>query len=139
MGTVIRPEVSKKNPYWLEKHRTYELKHFCRQYPIWKKTYEAIDGLLGRPDDLATFGKAKHISNPTERIGMMKAYYSERMDMIWRAAEKTDTELAPYIVKGVTEGLSYDVLKIKMDIPCCKEVYYIAYRRFFWILNKERD
>lgn len=139
MGTTIRSEVSKKNPYWLEKHRTYELKHFCRQYPIWKKTYEAIDGLLSRPADLATFGKAKHISNPTERIGIMKAFYSERMDMIWRAAEKTDTELAPYIVRGVTEGLSYDALKVKMGIPCCKEVYYLAYRKFFWILNKERD
>ena len=31
------------------------------------------------------------------------------------------------------------VLKIKMDIPCCKDVYYESYRRFFWILNKMRD
>lgn len=80
-----------------------------------------------------------HISNTTERIGIMKAYYSERMDMIWRAAEKAEPELAQYIVRGVTEGLSYDLIKVKMDIPCCKDVYYSAYRRFFWILSKERD
>ena len=84
-------------------------------------------------------GEELHVSNPTEQIGIMKAYYSERIDMIWRAAEKAEPELAPYIVKGVTEGLSYDVIKVKMDIPCCKDVYYAAYRRFFWILNKERD
>lgn len=32
MSTTIRPEVSEKNQYWIEKHRYYELKHFCLQY-----------------------------------------------------------------------------------------------------------
>lgn len=32
MGTVIRPEISVKNRYWLPKHRYYELYHFCLQY-----------------------------------------------------------------------------------------------------------
>lgn len=45
MGTTIRPELSEKNPYWIERHRCYELKHFCLQYPIWKKAYAALDGL----------------------------------------------------------------------------------------------
>ena len=103
MGTTIRPEVSERNPYWIERHRYYELKHFCMQYPIWKKTYEAMTGLLGRPADLTSFGKMKHISNPTERVGIMKAYYSERMDMVRKAAEKANGDLAEYIVKGVTE------------------------------------
>ena len=26
MGTTIRPELSEKNPYWIERHRYYELK-----------------------------------------------------------------------------------------------------------------
>lgn len=37
MGTNIRPELSNKSPYWIERHRYYELKHFCLQYPIWKR------------------------------------------------------------------------------------------------------
>ena len=32
MGTTLRAELSEKNPYWIEKHRYYELKHFCLQY-----------------------------------------------------------------------------------------------------------
>ena len=48
MGTTIRPELSEKNPYWIERHRYYELKHFCLQYPIWKKAYAALDGLSRR-------------------------------------------------------------------------------------------
>ena len=41
MGTVIRPEISEKSKYWIDKHRHYELKHFCLQYPRWKKAYLA--------------------------------------------------------------------------------------------------
>ena len=55
MGTTIRPELSEKNPYWIERHRYYELKHFCLQYPIWKKAYAALDGLSRRPSDMEVF------------------------------------------------------------------------------------
>jgi len=48
MGTAVRPEVSDKSEYWVERHRYYELKHFCLQYPIWKKAYEALDGYSTR-------------------------------------------------------------------------------------------
>ena len=43
MATTIRPELSEKNPYWIEKHRYYELKHFCLQYPIWRKAYASLN------------------------------------------------------------------------------------------------
>jgi hypothetical protein len=58
--------------------------------------------------------------------------------MVDRAAFGADPELAGYILKGVTEGLSFDNLKAASGIPCCKDVYYESYRRFFWLLNKER-
>ena len=79
------------------------------------------------------FGRINYYISPK------KLYYSKRMDMIQDASEKANSDLAEYILKGVTEGLSYEVLKIKMDIPCCKDVYYENYRKFFWILNKMRD
>ena len=47
MGTVIRAELSENNKYWISKHRYYELKHFCLQYPIWKKAYAAINDSPG--------------------------------------------------------------------------------------------
>lgn len=40
MATVIRPELSENNKYWISKHRYYELKHFCLQYPEWKSLYD---------------------------------------------------------------------------------------------------
>ena len=42
MGTNIRPEISKKNQYWISKPRYYELRHFCLQYPNWRKAYSEL-------------------------------------------------------------------------------------------------
>lgn len=58
--------------------------------------------------------------------------------MIERVARLTDLELSFYILQGVTEGYSYDILKARFDIPCCKDTYYELYRRFFWLLDIER-
>ena len=55
MSVKVRSELSKKNKYWIERHRYYELKHFCLQYPIWKKAYAALDGFSKRPDDMEGF------------------------------------------------------------------------------------
>ena len=59
--------------------------------------------------------------------------------MIEHTARQADPELADYILKGVTEGLSYDIIKARMNVPCCKDVYYDKYRKFFWLLNKVRN
>lgn len=137
MGTTIRPELSEKNKYWIEKHRYYELKHFCLQYPIWKKAYLALDGLSSRPTDLARFSNVH--SDPTAKCAEARALYFDRMEMVEQTAIATDANLSSYILKAVTEGVSYDCLKARLEIPCCKDTYYELYRRFFWLLNKERQ
>ena len=104
MGTTIRPELSTKNPYWIEKHRYYELKHFCLQYPIWKKAYASLSGLATRPTDLALFKTSNLLSDPTARCAVARAYYSERMEMVRKVAEQTDPVIGDYILKAVTEG-----------------------------------
>lgn len=138
MATTIRAELSEKNPYWIEKHRYYELKHFCLQYPIWKKIYGSLDGLSGHSTCFTTMIVSSTLGDPTAKIGMAKAYYSDRMKMLEQTASRTDESLGIYILNGVTEGWSYDILKARLGIPCCKDTYYELYRRFFWLLSKER-
>lgn len=139
MGTIIRPEVSKKNKYWVEKHRYYELKHFCLQYPIWKKAYVALEGLSSRPNDLEAISKTNRISNPTERCAEARLKYSKLIEMVEQTAIKTDSELYSYILTGVTEECTYEHLKSKYNIPCCRQTYYELYRKFFYLLNKVRE
>ena len=139
MSTKIRPELSVRNKFWIERHRYYELKHFCMQYPIWKKAYLALDGWGRKPEDLECVSKTNRHSDPTARCGTGKAFYLERIEMVERAAKDADFELASYILKGITEGLSYENLKARLEIPCCKDTYYDRYRRFFWLLDKDRQ
>ena len=139
MSTKIRPELSEKNKYWIDKHRYYELKHFCLQYPIWKKAYLALESIGNRPVDLAGFSKTNNISDPTAKCAEAKLFYTERIALLEQVATETDRGLASYILKGVTTGVSYDYLKARLEIPCCRDTYYELYRRFFWLLNKARN
>ena len=138
MATTIRPEISVKNKYWIDRHRYYELKHFCLQYPTWKKLYLSLDGLAKVPANSEVFVKNKEVCDPTAKCAEIRNYYLSRMKIIEQAAIKADAELANYILKGVTEGYSYDSLLLKFNIPCCKDTYYNRYRRFFYFLDKER-
>jgi hypothetical protein len=139
MGTRIRAELSEKNKYWISRHRYYELKHFCLQYPLWKKAYAALDELTIHSPMIEELRATSNIpSDPTAKWGIARAYYSERMDMVKKAAMKTDEDLYIYILKAVTEELSYNYLKTRLGMPCGKDMYYDRYRKFFWILSKER-
>lgn len=139
MKGKIRPELSERNPYWIERHRYYELKQFCLQYPIWKKQYAVFNELSRKPlGEIRLAAKDGYVSDPTGRCAEEKAYYSNRIKMIERVAIQTDPKLADYLITGVTEGISYDILKARYDVPCCKEVYYNAYRKFFWLLDRVR-
>lgn len=134
----IRPELSEKNEYYIERHRYYELKHFCLQYPIWRKAYLSLDGLAKRPYDLMLFN-TNNISSPTERCAFAREYYKSRMSILEKSCKQTDEILGDYILKAVTEGCSYEILRTRYNIPCCKDTYYKLYRKFFWILNKNRE
>lgn len=137
--TVIRPELSQKNKYYVDRHRYYELKHFCLQYPLWKKAYEEIDEIAVPVSAICHFPSSNIHSDVTAKYGMMKDFYSRRMQLVEDAARKADPVLASYILAGVTEGLSYDTIKSRLDIPGGRDMYYDRYRKFFWLLDKARD
>lgn len=139
MSTTIRPELSPKNCYWIEKHRYYELKHFCLQYPTWRRKYNSLIHYPSGLPKLVPPAKANVISDPVTIHIEDRLFYADRMDMLERVAKETDEELASYILKAITEGISYDHMRARTDIPCCKDTYYDLYRRFFWLLNKERQ
>lgn len=137
MATVIRPEVSIKNKYWINKHRHYELKHFCLQYPEWKRAYAESDGFK-KQTMMSEYSRSSYPGDPTSSCAETRSRYLEQMDLIRRTAYEADPDLATYIFRAVTEGLSYTYLKSRLAIPCGKDMYYDRYRRFFWLLHKSR-
>lgn len=139
MGTKVRAELAKTNKYWISKHRYYELKHFCLQYSEWKKAYDLIDEMIISSPIWDKQPSENTISNITEKCAMKKIYYSNLMEMVEKAAKEADDYIGDYILKAVTEDLSFTYLKTTMEIPCGKDMYYDRYRKFFWILSKSRN
>ena len=139
MATVIRPEISAKNKYYIDKHRYYELKHFCLQYNEWKKTYVACSESIIFASNIEKSPASNTPSDLTAKYALKRAYYGERIELIERVAKEADDFLYPYILKAVTEGLSYTYLRSKLNIPCGRDMYYDRYRRFFWLLSESRN
>ena len=134
MATNVRAAVSEKSKYWISKHRHYELKHFCLQYNDWKGSYKDADGY----GDEASKSDTRY-SDRTAQYGVLRTKYLEKIKTVEYAAMNADEALYPYILKAVTEGLSFTYLKSKLEMPCGRETYYDRYRRFFWLLDKMRD
>lgn len=136
---TVRPEVSVKNKYWIPKHRYYELKHFCLQYTLWKKAYDEVIDLKSSLSSLERTSSSNIPSDLTSKYAIQKAYYSERINIIEKSAMEADRDLYSYLLKAVTEGLSYTYLKTQLNIPCSRDTYYDRYRRFFWLLSESRN
>ena len=138
MSTLIRPKISEKNKYYIDKHRYYELKHFCLQYNEWKKAYAACNESIIFAASIERESSSNIPSDITAKYAIKRAYYAERIKIVEKAAMESDEFLFSFILKGVTEGLSYTYLKTKLAIPCGKDMYYDRYRRFFWLLSQAR-
>ena len=111
---MVTKELSQKNKYWISKHRQYELKHFCLQYPTWKQEYAELSyistSVVGRTRSSNTPG------DPTSNLVIKRSYYKDRIELIEKVAAETDAVLGSYILRGVTEGLSYNHLTISDSI-----------------------
>ncbi len=138
MSTVIRPEISEKNKYYIDKHRYYELKHFCLQYNEWKKAYASCNESIIFASKFEKESTSNIPSDITAKYAIKRAYYAGRIKIVEKAAMEADEFLYPYILKAVSEGLSYTYLKGKLDIPCGRDMYYNRYRKFFWLLSEAR-
>ena len=134
----MKSTVSKKNKYWISRHRYLELVHFCAQYDEWIRIRNDLMGLQKAVIATYSVPNKTDVSDPTASTAEKILYYSERIDMVNDAAKETDPVIAKYILKRVTKGYSYDKLKAKDGVPCCRQVFYELYRQFFWHLSNAR-
>lgn len=137
MGTGTRPELSPKNKYFVERNRYYELKHFCMQYPLWKRELSVLDGYRDRSRSEIIFSSGEP-SDPTNTYAESREYYQDRIALVEKVAKDTDPVVGHYILKAITKGFSYDTASTHWRIPCSRDIYYELYRKFFWLLDKAR-
>ena len=99
-----------KTEFTLSKHRYYELKHFCLQYPEWKLIYKEADGWSGKGDT-------------TSRDGIKRADIIKFIDLIDSCVYDTNRNLHEFVI--------YDRISMPSEL-----MYY--YRKFFWELSMRR-
>lgn len=134
----LKPELSKKNKYWIDRNRYYELKYFCLQYPLWKRVHE---DLIAAPISSYHLTRTSEgtLRDPIALCAAERELYSSRMVVIEKAARDSDPYLASYIFKAVTEGYSFTYLESVLEIPCSRDTYYDRYRKFFWLLDRYKN
>ena len=135
MSNVMRSEVSCKNEYWISKNRFYELKYFCRQWGEWHEKLKELDGVVSVPTDISD--NTEH-GDYTADCAEMRERYISNIELLKRVAVTTDPVLGVYILTGITRQWSYDIMRVRTNIPCGKNTYYHMYRRFMWLLSQRR-
>lgn len=136
--SYLKSEVSRKNRWWIPKHRTLELEHYCLQYPMWKKEMRKIESTIGSRSSIDIIPVMHEPWDTTGELGIKLAEYSQAIDRIERLAREADESISRYILLAVTEGIKYPALKEVYGVPCGCDMFYDRYRKFLWLLDKER-
>lgn len=125
----IRTELSKKNPYYISKYRRKELEYFCLQY----KDYKDYLSVIGRR------GTSSEWSDPTGDEAIKRSIYENNIRIIESSAKLADDENAEYILKAVTEGLTWPYISTHYNVKCYRNEFYNSLYKFFYILSSQKE
>lgn len=136
---TIKPELSGKSKYWIPKHRYYELKHYCLQYPHWQELYNKLSGRIKTHNQsVVASGENLYPESDVEKWAVICADLNRAMELVDRTCKDASLELHNYLFVGVTDGVSFNKMQARYDIPCGSDMYYEAYRKFFYLLSQRR-
>lgn len=132
-----RPELSKKNPYWIPKEKYYELLYFSRQYNTMRQ--EKRDLLRTYPSiGTSEYVMTSDISDPVIKAAVRAEELSAKMKLIEDTVMETGPDIYKWLLIGVTTDYSYNYLAKKLNMPAGKDLYYDRYRKYFYYLSKKR-
>ena len=140
MGDFLSKELSKANMWWLPKYRYLELRYFALQYPYWKQKLVELkyDNSITHKRSDEPYLTSSKLSDRTAEIAIQRKILSDYIRMVEQAAIEAEPELYSYILKAVTENLTFVVLKQAYDMPCERDMFYDRRRKFYWALSRVR-
>lgn len=76
-------------------------------------------------------------SNPTLDLASRRSELKSKMDLIIDCSNRAGGDISEYILKSVTnEHVTYNHLKMFMNIPCSASMFYDRRRKYYWLLAK---
>ena len=142
--TQIRPELSKRNELYIDKHAFYMAFHFAMQYPEWKKQYADMIGGATKAVDYNDMPHGTGTGDPTARIAMRSSILRGNIELIESTALIAGRDLAEYLLYAVTnEGVTYKYLQSGQcslgKVPCGRNQFYQMRRLFYYLLSKKLE
>lgn len=113
-----------------------ELYYFCQQYDEMKKKLCDLYSL--KSGRITGMPKSTDVADETPQKAMTAAKLRGNIELIERAARQADDEIDGYILRNVTGGEGYTYLRHTLGMPCSRNKFYKARRKFFYILYKSR-
>ena len=116
--------------YGISRYRREELKAFCLQYE--EKKAKIRYGLKGVAQDGQPHGNGT--GKPTEAAAIGNSAYKKDCEMIEQAAIAAGAEIYPYIIKSVTNNLTYEDIEYdgKLGRIIVGRTEFYARRRLFY-------
>lgn len=127
-----------RNKYGISKNRFRELYYWCLQYKEWKDELNYMTNTI-KSIEIKDAPGAGEMGDPTQKLAIRREELKRNCELIEKTAIEADPEIYQYLIKAVTdENITYRYLKMIMNIPCGKKMYYDRRRKFYWLLNQKK-
>lgn len=109
---------------------------------IWRNSWEDYNISRNRLEELKAFCRQCNEKRSKIRTGHKDSEkYRKDLEIIERAAIKTNSEIYQYILKSVANNMAYEQIEYDKElgrIPVSRTVFYGYRRKFFYELDKMR-
>ena len=125
--------------YGISKNRFMELYYWCLQYGEWREELKYKTDTL-KSMSLTAMPSAHNLADVTQQLAIKRVMLEQNCRLIEQTAIETDPDIYQYILKAVTEEeITYEYLRMMMEIPCSHNTYYDRRRKFYWLLDKRKN
>lgn len=118
--------------YGISRAKYNELKYFCMQYEEKKQELQGLSGLHAVVADGMPRGNMT--GDPTASQAIRRAMLQADVELIEQTAIEADSEIYPWLIKNVTDGMPYEY----MEVPKARKQFYESRRYFFYLLSMKR-
>lgn len=123
--------------YDIGRNRYRELKAFCLQYDEKKRKLKQLYSLSAVPPEVSVMGGEP--GKPTEKKALKAIQLKADVELIEKclqAAIGDDVGLLEPLKKNITLGIGFDSLGY---VPCSVRPFYRCRKKFFYLLDKEKN
>ena len=122
----------KLNDFNIDSDQYHELFYFCKRYKARELEINSLRGLTAPCMD--GMPKGNRTGSQTEFKAIKIDKLRKENELIEQSAIEADPYIYQYILKNVTEGISYEYMKV----PKGRAQFYNSRRLFFKILSEKR-